>query len=948
MAFRGKSSGGSVAHCDGYAWDLKSLLGKGSYGNVYKGWNSQKTAEVAVKVVRKDLFRQDPKAEQNLMREIDVLKKLRQCEYVVHLYHVQDMQRADAIVMVMELCECDLDHLIKVKPFCDQDVTVLLHQLGEGMKALRAHNIVHRDIKPGNILIKYHPKTGKMMIKLADFGFARHFKDESMKPLDLTSLAGTPVFMAPEALRCVFNPGVEHYDDKVDLWSIGALIYKVLVGQCGFYAQLNHILHILDKKGDAIAWEPSTAPNYGPVPKVKYIYELPASLDERLSAPFKQKMNQLLVSLLKLDALERMTYPEFFDFVDDLLKSKVEVVNLLHGTGFKFMVESDMKPEDLMNDIELAAGTPVEHQVIFSSQSDIYISKNSNTSQNDFNLFMNRAGGSQGHAVIYFIPVNEVTADLLEPDYGALAKLYYCVESKSQCVELITGRKYSDEIVHSIGSLEKQIERQFSCIQEFRAFCTKQFETLIQSLANTRQLAQETIAKATLACDWLSSDISVLNKGTGISPAAAKTFKDNVTKVKREKNEIDGLVSEMETSLKKCENTILRAPSLQIDDLIENAKKLSKKAKSLTSIERQFIYQMCEELLQLCKGLIVSSTDRAHKMLKGLYTALYDIWNVSQKASALKVKQDNLNKTLTQGVPEWRAELLRSTKSAAAAPVAQSQNQQGWSQLQQDIAAKNEHIRTIEAENAKLHQQIADKEAPKLDPTLAEKFKTFCISAKRLIDPSSASRSPSNKSKDLYPILGAEDSTSSGYLVVEGQLDLNELIPEASLHLDILQQKLLSGASGFGDEADIDQVHIRITYLENYKPGDIVLFHPVGRAGQAGQGNIHLNLLHLKKPRPYAILEPECYPAFGYRQGRIADLVIGMMDERSPEEASFKDNPVLAKQIGEPDGSERKFYRIWAKPAKIDFVRTRASSGSAKSKPQPVGDSKNPRKNDFI
>ena len=61
------------------------------------------------------------------------------------------------------------------------------------------------------------------------------------------------------------------------------------------------------------------------------------------SSPFKQKMNQLLISLLKLDPLERMTYPEFFDFVDDLIKSKVEVVNLLHGTAFKFMVESDMK-----------------------------------------------------------------------------------------------------------------------------------------------------------------------------------------------------------------------------------------------------------------------------------------------------------------------------------------------------------------------------------------------------------------------------------------------------------------------------------------------------------------------------------------------------------------------------------------------------------------------------
>ena len=58
--------------------------------------------------------------------------------------------------------------------------------------------------------------------------------------------------------------------------------------------------------------------------------------------PFKQKMNELLVCLLKIDAQERMTFPEFFDFVDDLMKSKVEVVNLLHGTSFKFMMEQGM------------------------------------------------------------------------------------------------------------------------------------------------------------------------------------------------------------------------------------------------------------------------------------------------------------------------------------------------------------------------------------------------------------------------------------------------------------------------------------------------------------------------------------------------------------------------------------------------------------------------------
>ena len=56
-----------------------------------------------------------------------------------------------------------------------------------------------------------------------------------------------------------------------------------------------------------------------------------------------------------------------------------------------------------MNVMELAAGTPVEHQVIFSSQSDI--SKNSNTSQADFNFFMNRAGGSQVYTYTIHVKV---------------------------------------------------------------------------------------------------------------------------------------------------------------------------------------------------------------------------------------------------------------------------------------------------------------------------------------------------------------------------------------------------------------------------------------------------------------------------------------------------------------------------------------------------------------
>ena len=53
-------------------------------------------------------------------------------------------------------------------------------------------------------------------------------------------------------------------------------------------------------------------------------------------------MNRLLKDLLKLDASERMTFPEFFEFVDDLITSKVEVINLLHGTSLKIIFDPNM------------------------------------------------------------------------------------------------------------------------------------------------------------------------------------------------------------------------------------------------------------------------------------------------------------------------------------------------------------------------------------------------------------------------------------------------------------------------------------------------------------------------------------------------------------------------------------------------------------------------------
>ena len=110
---------------------------------------------------------------------------------------------------------------------------------------------------------------------------------------------------------------------------------------------MQDIPKILKRKKDAIAFErvPGTQ-------KIKYICELPAHVHDRLSPEYRAKMNSLLVHQLKLDPQERMSFPEFFEFVDDLVSFKIEVVNLLQGTSEKIIYDTSMTWVDYTANIQ--------------------------------------------------------------------------------------------------------------------------------------------------------------------------------------------------------------------------------------------------------------------------------------------------------------------------------------------------------------------------------------------------------------------------------------------------------------------------------------------------------------------------------------------------------------------------------------------------------------------
>jgi len=202
-----------------FKWRKGDILGSGSYAAVYMGLNLDTGELMAVKQVALGRGTDNEKNElEALQQEISLFEKLQHANIVRYYGSQLDHQQSTLNIFLEYVPGGSITKLIKKFGALGENiVSNYTKQVLQGLEYLHECNIIHRDIKGGNLLVT---QTGQ--VKLADFGCSRYI--EKAQNGAVTSFKGTINYMAPEVVR------QEGYGKKADIWSLGCTLLEMLTG----------------------------------------------------------------------------------------------------------------------------------------------------------------------------------------------------------------------------------------------------------------------------------------------------------------------------------------------------------------------------------------------------------------------------------------------------------------------------------------------------------------------------------------------------------------------------------------------------------------------------------------------------------------------------------------------------------------------------------------------
>ncbi|MHC4072078.1 MAG: serine/threonine protein kinase, partial [Planctomycetota bacterium] len=227
------------------SFELVEIIGRGGMGVVYLAHDTKLDRSVAVKTMPAEL-QASPTARTRFVHEAQLLASLSHPNIGV-IYDIIEQTEGIAYLILEYVPGKTLAERIAKGPLKLPEALTMALQIAEAVAAAHEHNVIHRDLKPGNIKI-----TPDGRVKVLDFGLAKAVDGRSSeKPTTVTQpghVVGTPAYMSPEQARG------QATDTRSDIWSFGCVLYEMLTGKVPFKGETvsDTVANILDHDPD---WE---------------------------------------------------------------------------------------------------------------------------------------------------------------------------------------------------------------------------------------------------------------------------------------------------------------------------------------------------------------------------------------------------------------------------------------------------------------------------------------------------------------------------------------------------------------------------------------------------------------------------------------------------------------------------------------------------------------------
>ena len=199
---------------------VRRRIGSGAFATVWLAYDEQLDSPVAIKVLA-DNWTEDHHVRQRFLEEGRYLRKV-ESPHVVSVYDAGELDDGQPYLVMAYADQGTLADRLEVQGLTVREALEVVSQVGAGLQALHARSILHRDVKPANVL--FRTSDGRVRAMVGDLGLGKALDMSSR----LTMIAGTPSFVAPEQARG------EGLDARADLYSLAALSFLLLSGRAAY------------------------------------------------------------------------------------------------------------------------------------------------------------------------------------------------------------------------------------------------------------------------------------------------------------------------------------------------------------------------------------------------------------------------------------------------------------------------------------------------------------------------------------------------------------------------------------------------------------------------------------------------------------------------------------------------------------------------------------------